>query len=163
MAIASGVFEETLFRGIVQRQIERMGGSWVALAITSAIFGFAHLMNPNATLVAGIAITVEAGLLLGAAYLVTRRLWLPIGIHAGWNFTQAWVFSAPVSGGAVKPGLLVTRLDGPVWLTGGAFGLEASLVAMVVATAAGLVMLRIAIRRGQMRRAEWRTRAVPEV
>jgi hypothetical protein len=76
-------------------------------------------------------------LLLGAAYLLTRRLWLAMGIHSGWNFTQGWIFSVPVSGGKAPEGLLLTTRHGPEWLTGGAFGLEASAVAMVVATLAG--------------------------
>ena len=101
------------------------------------------------------AIAVEAGILLGAAYMLTRRLWLAIGIHATWNFTQGWVFSVPVSGGEAPLGLLITRRAGPEWLTGGAFGLEASVVAMVVATLAGLVLLLMAIRGGQLRPAPW--------
>lgn len=147
MAIFSGVLEEIVFRGIILRQLEAWLGSWWALAITSAIFGFVHLVNPGATFFAGLAITVEAGILLGACYLYTRRLWLPIGLHAAWNFTQGWVFSVPVSGGEAPQGLLVTTRSGPDWLTGGAFGLEASVVAMLVALTAGLVMLRLAIKR----------------
>ena len=156
MAIVSGVTEETIFRGILLRQIERLLGTWWALAITSAFFGFAHLLNPGATFFAGFAITMEAGILLGACYLVTRRLWLPIGLHAAWNFTQGWVFSVPVSGGAAPQGLLVTSRTGPDWLTGGAFGLEASAVALVVAMLAGLVMLWVAIRRGRILPPSWR-------
>ncbi len=155
MAITSGVFEEALFRGVLFRHIEAMLGSWAALAITSALFGAAHLGNPGASLFAAFAIAVEAGILLGAAYLLTRRLWLAVGIHAAWNFTQGWVFSIPVSGGEVPIGLLITRREGPDWLTGGAFGLEASVVAMLAATLAGLALLRRAIRRGGLRPPMW--------
>jgi len=156
MAMVSGVTEEIVFRGLIMRHIETWLGTWWALAITSAIFGFGHLFNPGATLFAGFAIMVEAGILLGACYLYTRRLWLPIGLHAAWNFTQGWVFSAPVSGGKAPEGLLVTTRSGPDWLTGGAFGLEASAVAMAVATLAGLFMLWLAIRRGRIIPAAWR-------
>lgn len=145
MAISSALFEELLFRGIVFRQLEALVGSWIALGLTSAFFGLAHLGNPDATLFAAFAIAVEAGLLLGAAFMLTRRLWLPIGIHAAWNFTQGWIFSVPVSGGKAPEGLLRTSLVGPDWLTGGAFGLEASLVALVIALLAGLALLRAAI------------------
>lgn len=150
MAIISGVYEEVLFRGVVFRQLEALWGSWVALALTSAFFGAAHLSNPDATWFAAFAIAVEAGILLGAAFMLTRRLWLPIGLHIGWNFTQGWVFSVPVSGGRAPIGLLATRRLGPDWLTGGDFGLEASVVALVVATLAGLAMLIAARRRGQV-------------
>jgi membrane protease YdiL (CAAX protease family) len=146
LAVFSGVFEEILFRGIVFRQLEAWLGSWVALALSSALFGGLHIMNPGASWFSSVAIAVEAGILLGAAYMLTRRLWLAIGIHAAWNFTQGWVFSVPVSGGEAPLGLLITRRLGPDWLTGGDFGLEASVVAMVVATLAGVILLLLAIR-----------------
>jgi uncharacterized protein len=148
MAALSGVSEEMLFRGVVMRQLERLAGTWWALAITSAFFGAAHLGNPGATWFAALAIAMEAGILLGAAWLLTRRLWLPIGIHAAWNFTQGWVYSVPVSGGKAPAGLLLSTRQGPEWLTGGAFGLEASAVAMVVATLAGVVLLVRVVRAG---------------
>ncbi len=156
MAVFSGVFEEVLMRGIVFRQLEAWLGSWLALALSSALFGALHIMNPGASWFSSVAIAVEAGILLGAAYMLTRRLWLAIGIHAAWNFTQGWVFSVPVSGGEAPLGLLISRRLGPDWLTGGDFGLEASVVAMVVATLAGLVLLLMAIRGGQLRPAPWR-------
>ncbi len=155
MAIASGLFEELIFRGILFRQLEAMAGSWIALALTSAFFGAAHLANPGATWFAAFAIAVEAGILLGAAYMYTRRLWLPVGIHAAWNFTQGWIFSAPVSGGKAPDGLLLTHRSGPDWLTGGGFGLEASVVAMLVATLAGVILLAMAQRRGRVLSAGW--------
>lgn len=156
MAVFSGVFEEILFRGIVFRQLEAWLGSWIALALSSALFGALHIMNPGASWYSSVAIAVEAGILLGAAYMLTRRLWLAIGIHAAWNFTQGWVFSVPVSGGEAPLGLLVTRRIGPDWLTGGDFGLEASAVAVVVATMAGLTLLLLAIRGGKLVPAPWR-------
>ena len=156
VAVFSGIFEETLFRGVLFRHIEAMLGSWAALAITSALFGAAHLANPDGTPFAAVAVAMEAGILLGAAYLLTRRLWLAVGIHAAWNFTQGWVFSVPVSGGKAPLGLLITRRIGPDWLTGGTFGLEASVPALVVATAAGVVILIFAARRGRIQSPIWR-------
>lgn len=155
MALVSGSFEEVLFRGVILRHLEAMLGTWGALALTSVLFGAAHIMNPNATWFAAFAIAVEAGIMLGAAYLLTRRLWLAIGIHAAWNFTQGWLFSIPVSGGDAPLGLLITRRVGPEWLTGSEFGLEASAIALIVATMAGLLLLRMAARRGQIRPPMW--------
>lgn len=159
IAIISGFMEETLFRGLLFRAIEKIGGSWIALAVTSALFGLGHIFNPNSSLFAAVAIAVEAGILLGAAYMLTRRLWLAVGMHAGWNFTQGWVFSVPVSGTGNPIGLIATSRPGPDWLTGGGFGLEASVVAMVVATATGLLILRSAHRRGRFVAAPWSRRA----
>lgn len=155
MAVTSGTVEEILFRGILLRHIEAMLGTWAALFVTSALFGLAHLANPDSSLFAAFAIAMEAGILLGAAYLWTRRLWVPMGIHAAWNFTQGWVFSVPVSGGEVPTGLFVTTRSGPDWLTGGGFGLEASLIAMAVATGAGLILLVRVVRQGGIRPPMW--------
>ena len=162
IGIASGVFEEILFRGVLLRHIERLAGTWWALAATSVLFGGLHMVNPHATWVGAISIMVEAGILLGAAYLYTRRLWLAVGIHAAWNFTQAWVFSVPVSGTGQPIGWLVTRRTGRDWLTGGDFGLEASMAAVLVATAAGVWLLWQAHRRGRFFAPAWRRRTSHE-
>jgi membrane protease YdiL (CAAX protease family) len=162
LGIASGVFEETLFRGILLRQLERLVGTWWALAATAVLFGALHIVNPDATWVGAISIMVEAGILLGAAYLYTRRLWLAAGMHAAWNFTQAWVFSVPVSGTGQPIGILQTRRLGPEWLTGGDFGLEASVAAVVVATAAGVFLLWKAHARGTFVPPLWQRRRSDE-
>ena len=156
MAVTSGTIEEILFRGILLRHLEKLIGTAGALAITSALFGLGHIVNPGATWFSSFAIALEAGILLGAAYLYTRRLWLAVGIHAAWNFTQGWVFSVPVSGHGAPLGLLITRRVGSDWLTGGDFGLEASVIALIVATAAGIVLLILAHRRGHFIAPMWR-------
>lgn len=148
-AIMPAFMEELLFRGILFRWLEEFGGSWVALAITSALFGAAHLMNPNASYIAAFGIALEAGVLLGGAYMLTRSLWLPMGIHAGWNFTQGEIFDVPVSG-MDEHGLVQAKLSGPPLLSGNGFGLEASLFAMTIATAVGIYLVWLAIRRDQL-------------
>jgi len=154
LAVVSGFAEELLFRGILFRFIEATAGSWAALALTSALFGGAHLANNGATIFSSLAIALEAGIMLGAVYMLTRRLWAAIGVHAAWNFTQGWVFGLPVSG-IEKSGLVEGRLSGPDLLTGGAFGLEASLVAVIMATLAGLTLLYLAARRGRIVAPMW--------
>ena len=157
VAILPGFMEELLFRGILFRWIEELGGSWVALLITSALFGLAHLMNPNATAFSSFAIALEAGVLLGGAYMLTRNLWMAIGLHAAWNFTQGWIFDVPVSG-TDQDGLVEAQLSGPELLSGGAFGLEASVIAMVLATSAGVVLVVMAIKRGELMQPWWTRR-----
>lgn len=152
--IMGAVLEEVVTRGVVFRILEQWLGSWIALAISAALFGLLHLLNPGVTLLNAGAIMLEAGLLLAAAYMLTRRLWLCIGIHFAWNFTQGGIFSAAVSGGATN-GLLEAKLVGPVWLTGGAFGAEASVVAVVVCLAAGLLLLLAARRKGHVIQSSW--------
>jgi membrane protease YdiL (CAAX protease family) len=157
--IFAGILEEILIRGILFRILEQWLGSWIALSISAIIFGALHLFNPGATLFAGAAIAIEAGILLAAAYMLTRRLWLCIGTHIAWNFTQGGIFSVAVSGGGGK-GLLQSKLVGPEYLTGGAFGAEASVVALVVCLAAGIVLLVMAIRKGHLVEPSWARKQV---
>jgi membrane protease YdiL (CAAX protease family) len=148
-AVVPGVLEELLFRGILFRWIEQFAGSWAALLLTSLLFGLAHIFNPNATWFSSFAIAMEAGLLLGGAYMLTRSLWMPIGLHAAWNFTQGFIFDVPVSG-IDQDGLVQAQLSGPVLLSGGTFGLEASVIALVIATAAGIWLIAWALQRGEL-------------
>lgn len=151
------LFEEILFRGILFRIIEKSLGSWLSLLLSSALFAVAHLPNDGVTVLA-VAVTAMAGVMFGAAYMLTRRLWLAIGIHFAWNFMSDAVFSLPTSGHAAK-GLLQGQLSGPDWLSGGAYGVEASLVTLVVDGAAALLLLMAAIRRGHVMAPYWRRAA----
>lgn len=155
VSIMAGVTEELLIRGLAFRILEAWLGSWIALALTAALFGALHLPNPGATLTSATAIALEAGVMLAAAFMLTRRLWLAIGIHAGWNFTQTGLFGVATSGQA-GTGLLKGELSGPVWLSGGNFGPEASAVAVVVCVAMGLTLLGLAHRRGPFMAPFWR-------
>lgn len=156
MAISSGVFEELLHRGVIFRNVEELAGSWIALLVSALIFGLRHLGNPDASLLGALAITVEAGILLAALYLLTRRLWLGIGFHMGWNFVQSGIYSGSVSGAFEQPGLIKASLEGSELLTGGKFGMEASVVAFGFCTALGLVLLRMAAKRGNTLPPSWK-------
>jgi uncharacterized protein len=158
ISIISGVCEELIFRGAVFRNLEDGFGSLVALVISGALFGGLHIFNPNATLFSSIAIAIEAGLLLGAAFMATRSLWLPIGLHFGWNFTEGGFYSTAVSGGTT-PGIIKTTLTGPNMLTGGAFGPEASWVTMAVCSVLTVIFIIVAARRGQWKPLQFHVRA----
>ena len=159
-AVAAAVLEEIAFRGVIFRLVEATLGTWLALIVSAALFGLGHAANPHATPLAVVAVGVEAGLMLGAAFVLTRRLWLPIGIHAGWNFMQGGIFSVPTSGVPFR-GLFESTLVGPEWLAGGAFGVEASVPAVVLCVSAGLVMLVWAARRGHLVAPFWARRTRP--
>lgn len=152
--LQAAFFEEVLCRGILFRFLEEFGGSWFALALSSAAFGLAHIFNENATWFGAIAIAIEAGVLLGGAYMVTRSLWLPIGLHFGWNVTQGLLWDVPVSGSPVD-GVFDARPAGDVLISGGAFGVEASIFAIVVAGAAGAWLVYRAIKDDQVVRPLW--------
>lgn len=145
-ALATGVVEEIVFRGIIYRLTEAAYGSTIAIVVSAALFGLAHAFSPNATVIATVAIAIEAGLLLALAYVVTRRLWLVIGFHAAWNFTQGGIFGLAVSGHRSE-GLFVGQTSGPEWLTGGAFGPEASVIAIAVCLPAAWALYLRARRR----------------
>ncbi|MBK8375736.1 CPBP family intramembrane glutamic endopeptidase [Sphingorhabdus sp.] len=154
MAIVSGITEEILLRGVVFRLLEQWLGSIAALALSAALFGAMHLGNPNASWLAAFAIAIEAGIMLGAIYMLTRRLWAAIGLHMAWNATQGGLFGVSVSGTDVA-GLLTSKSSGSPLLTGGAFGAEASLPAMIICTTLGLWILLLAYRKGSFVRASW--------
>ena len=116
------VSEEIFFRGILFRMINRRWNLWAALVISALIFGELHIFNDNATLWSSIAIAIEAGSLLGAAYAYSKNLWLPIGIHWIWNYTQGNILGFPVSGGDNVTSVITPEISGPQWFTGGSFG-----------------------------------------
>jgi uncharacterized protein len=141
-AFAAGVVEETVFRGLLFRLSSKLLGTWGALLFTAALFGAAHAFNPGATVWSSLTIAIEAGVLLGAAYAATQRLWVPIGLHIAWNFTEGPIFGMSVSGGSMGAGLIRGSLSGPRTLTGGQFGPEASIVAVILCLAAALYFIR---------------------
>jgi membrane protease YdiL (CAAX protease family) len=155
VALVIGTFEEIVFRGILFRIAEESLGTWIALLISAAIFGALHLIGPDGTLVGALAIVVGASVLLTGAYKATGRLWLPMGIHVAWNFTQGGIFGVTVSGHPGE-GLFQGTLTGPNWLSGGAFGAEASVVAIVLCSSAGLLFFSAAVRKGLIVQPNWR-------
>jgi len=149
--IATGVMEELWFRGLLFRLVEEWLNTWWALALSALIFGLLHLLTPNATLWAGLAIALEAGILLAATFIVTRRLWLAIGMHIAWNFVQGGIFGVSVSGGTTS-GLLNSTLTGPALLSGGMYGAEASIFIVVLSLVVSGVLLYRGFAAGRFRR-----------
>jgi len=137
---AAAAFEEALFRGYILQTFVRSGLAWQAIIITSLAFGAVHLGNPNANWISSLN-TGLAGIWFGVAYLKTRDLWFPTGLHLAWNWTQGSIFGVEVSGltDIVKHPVLRENDIGPVWLTGGDYGVEggiATTVALIVSIAA---------------------------
>jgi membrane protease YdiL (CAAX protease family) len=150
LALGGAITEELIFRGLALQAIEKLAGSWVALGVTALLFGLAHAANPGAGLWSSVAIAIEAGGLMGAAFLWRRSLWLVFALHATWNGLEQ-AFGIPVSG-HVDPGLAVATVHGSAALTGGEFGLEASLVPVLISLALTAILMWAAHRNGQIRR-----------
>ena len=152
LAIESGILEEVVVRGMVLRVLWRAFGPWMAFIVSMILFGAGHIANPGATIFSAVCVAIEAGIMLGAFYALTGRLWVSIGVHAGWNFTQGYLFGAAVSGGNFGDAIAnsTARSEYPSWLSGGAFGPEASLPALMVCTAVGGLVLWLAWRKGRL-------------
>ncbi|MEK5645291.1 CAAX protease family protein [Paenibacillus rhizosphaerae] len=138
-ALGGAIVEELIFRGLMLQAIDQLGGKPLALAVTSLFFGIAHLGNPGATLWSGFAIALEAGVLLGSAFLWRRNLWFAIGLHFAWNAIEG-LLGIPVSGHPAT-GLFTVKVHGAALLTGGNFGLETSIVPVVISLLISIPML----------------------
>ena len=123
--------EELMFRGYPFQHLEQGIGAIGAITVFSVMFGAVHLANPGASLW-GLINTILIGVLLSISYLRTRALWLPWGIHFGWNFALGFLFGLPVSGLRLFNVVVRTTASGPNWITGGSYGLEGSATAVVV-------------------------------
>jgi uncharacterized protein len=147
----TAVTEEVVFRGVIFRIAEERFGSWPALVISAVVFGLIHLAgaadaSAGAMVRGAVAIILQGGLMLGAAYMATRALWLPIGIHFAWNIAEAG-FGTAVSGKSSESGgLIQTSLSGPTALTGGTFGPEAGLAGILTCLATAALLLRHTVR-----------------
>lgn len=153
--LGAAVTEELVFRGIGLRLLEEFVGTWAAIAVSGLVFGMIHLTNPDATLWAGIAIALEAGLLLGVLYALTRSLWAVIGYHMLCNIVQGPVLGVPISGNGDVASIWRTSVSGPDWLNGGPFGLETSVVTVALLLTATVVLAVMLVRRGGVVAPAW--------
>ncbi|MCL7455472.1 MAG: CPBP family intramembrane metalloprotease, partial [Anaerolineae bacterium] len=132
--------EELSFRGYILQRLAQAWGLPAAVVVSSLVFAMVHVLNPNVQPLAMVSLFV-AGLLLACAYLVSRSLWLPIGLHIGWNLAEIHLLGFPGSGDA-EPALMRSVATGPEVMTGGAFGPEGGLVGLA-ATALGIIILLV--------------------
>ena len=148
-SIRSGVLEEMVLRLVIFRLLWRAFGVWPAVVLAAMTFGALHLSNPDSSLFAALCLIAGEGIGIGL-YLITGRIWASIGMHAAWNFTQGWLFGAAVSGTeeiAGGPLALRPAAGASDLLSGGGFGPEASLAALVISLLASAAFLRWAWRR----------------
>jgi membrane protease YdiL (CAAX protease family) len=138
LLFAAALAEEAMFRGYGLQTLSRAKLAWLGVLLTSVPFGLAHLSNPNVVPFVTFANTALAGIWLAAAYLRTRSLWLPLGVHWSWNWALGWFFGLPISGiNLVSNPLLQGQESGPKWLTGGTYGIEggvACTISLIIVT-----------------------------
>jgi len=155
VAFTTAIFEEIVFRGIIFRIFQEKLGSYIALVISALIFGAMHFSNPHSSVLLALGVAVS-GLLLGAAYMYSENLWFPIAIHFAWNYTQSGIFGAILSGNKVGESLLITKIKGAAWLTGGKFGPEGSVQAILIWLAATIVLLIICNKQFKIYKPFWK-------
>ena len=153
MLFVAALAEEAMFRGYGLQTLTRAKLAWLGVLLTSVPFAIVHLSNPNVVPGVTFANTALAGVWLAAAYLRTRSLWLPLGVHWAWNWALGWLFGLPISGINLASDPLLNAQDlGPKWLTGGNYGIEGG-IACTIALILSTILL-------------WRTRwlsATPEL
>jgi membrane protease YdiL (CAAX protease family) len=131
--VLAALAEEALFRGYPLQTLTRAKFAWLAVFLTSVPFAAVHLQNPNVAAGFTFINTALAGVWLAVAYLRTRTLWFPLGVHWAWNWALGSLFGLPVSGITnLAPSPLLHGTDlGPAWLTGGSYGIEGGLACTV--------------------------------
>ncbi len=156
IAFSSAIFEEILFRGILFRLLEEKLGSIIALTISASIFGLMHLANKNSNLYSALSVAVQAGVLLGASFIYSKNLWLPIALHFGWNFAESGIYGAIISGAQISKSLFTAKFVGVTLVTGGAFGPENSLQATIFCLAAAIIFLSLSKKGNKFIRPSWK-------
>jgi len=154
MFSAGSLFQEMILLCVLYRLTEELAGNWIALPCTLMLFAGVHLLNDNQTL-GSVTLLMFSSLILIAPFILTRRLWLSWGFHAGWNFMQAGFFGLPDSG-ILFDGWIVSEVTGPEWVTGGAVGLEATYLSVGTNFLVGIVILIVAIKNGKLVAPSWR-------
>lgn len=156
MLFFAAATEELIFRSYALTILEKHWGTIAAVIVSSAAFGFAHMLNDvggspvqNKVLFCTF-LSLEAGLSLAACYVFTRRVWMPIGAHWMWNFFEGPVFGTHVSGADFGQSYMSATLEGPLLLTGGKFGPEGSVICVLLGTVGGVALLYLAGKRNNL-------------
>jgi uncharacterized protein len=127
----SAAFEELLFRGYIFQTLIQAITFLPAMILLSLLFALGHIANPSSSAFSSANVFL-AGVCLSFAYMKTRSLWLPFGLHWSWNFCQTTVLGYPTSGlGFSERRLLDQVIEGPTWITGGDFGPEGGVLATI--------------------------------
>ena len=162
IALTSAITEELLIRGIVFRITEEKLGTVIALIISALLFGLLHLANHGATLFSAISIALQAGVLLAAAYIFSRNLWLPIFLHFAWNFAEGGIYGVLISGNTVRKSLITSKITGSPLLTGGQFGPENSIQATLLCLIAAIIFLWLAKKNNRFIKPYWENKTLTD-
>ena len=149
LMLVIGFMEELLSRGIFFRLLEEGLGSKIAIICSALEVGMTHVSNEGASSLSTLSVMIEFGVMLALFFMVSRRLWLISGFHFAWNFTMGGIFGLTVSGLPVL-GLIKSEITGPMFLTGGSFGIEAAAPAVILCSSISIYLVSLLIKKEQV-------------
>jgi len=158
-ALTAGFVAEIIMIGIVFRLLEQQTGTVIALFIFIILFAILHINVKGATLISVSATAMQAGLLLPAAYVYSRNLWLPIFLHFGWDFAEPGIFGGINPSTSLTQGLLTSKIAGNSLFTGGETGPQDSLSSLLLCLLSGLIFLSLAKQKNNLIKPQWKTTA----
>jgi len=158
-ALTAGFVAEIIMIGIVFRLLEQQTGTVIALFVFIILFAILHINVKGATLISVSATAMQAGLLLPAAYVYSRNLWLPIFLHFGWDFAEPGIFGGINPSASLTQGLLTSKIAGNSLFTGGETGPQDSLSSLLLCLLSGLIFLSLAKQKKNLIKPQWKTTA----
>lgn len=158
-ALTAGFVAEIIMIGIVFRLLEQQTGTVIALFVFIILFAILHINVKGATLISVSATAMQAGLLLPAAYVYSRNLWLPIFLHFGWDFAEPGIFGGINPSASLTQGLLTSKIAGNSLFTGGETGPQDSLSSLLLCLLSGLIFLSLAKQKNNLIKQQWKTTA----
>jgi len=159
-AFTAGFVAEILILGVIFRLIEEELGTIIALVILTLIFAVMHMNAKGANFLSVSSTAIQSGLLLSAAYVFSRSLWLPIFFHFAWDFAEPGVFGAINPGISIDQSLLTSKIDGPLILTGGQLGPQNSIQSLLLCTIVSLIFLWLAKQKNNFIKPSWKRKNI---
>lgn len=156
-ALTAGFVAEIILIGVFFRLLEQQIGTALSLIAFIMLFAILHVNVKGATAISVGATAMQAGLLLPAAYVFSRNLWLPIFLHFGWDFAEPGIFGGINPSGSLTRGLLTSKIAGNPLLTGGPTGPQDSLPSLVLCLVSGLMLLLLAKRKNNLKPPYWQS------
>ena len=156
-ALTAGFVAEIILIGVLFRLLEQQIGTAFSLVAFIMLFAILHVNVKGATPISVGATAMQAGLLLPAAYVFSRNLWLPIFLHFGWDFAEPGIFGGINPSSSLTQGLLASKIAGNPLLTGGPTGPQDSLTSLVLCLVLGLSLLLLAKRKNNLKPPSWQS------
>jgi membrane protease YdiL (CAAX protease family) len=155
-ALTAGFVAEILIRGIFFRLAKEKLGTAITLLIITAIFAVLHSGSKNATFLSVCATAMEAAVLLSAAYIFNRSLWIPVFLYFAWDFAEPGIFGALNPGNSIEQSLFTSEITGPAFITGGQTGPQNSVQSLIFCALTSLLFLWLAKRKNNFLKPAWK-------